>query len=357
MVITPEKTPASTTWFVEGRGQGGSQATGWGEGAGFLVNQMANSGVMYPGVANLKGCLMSFKFTLDADAGSQITVVPPTGYLLTCSTEGALRQISLPGRFPECIDDPLELILSQTLTVGSYAFAINADIPAQTPPDNTFSIIIKNQDNQVVDAAYGMAGQEIVNMGVGEPVLSWADRPQPGERTIVTFGMTFTAPTTGIKAVLLNFPDKFIQDVQRPTDVQNLNKRFRVAAGQDWADTSYTDRITIRMDDSDDGVVIDAGTYMFNVPVMVPCCTQSDMPKNNVWQMSLCRDLSSCKKPGEANVLVTLPMAGFALNELAPGSVGARTGSARAASTLAAGLRVFLALFALCMPAVLPLGA
>eukprot|EP00929_Paragymnodinium_shiwhaense_P118233 TRINITY_DN9016_c0_g1_i1.p1 TRINITY_DN9016_c0_g1~~TRINITY_DN9016_c0_g1_i1.p1 ORF type:complete len:3331 (-),score=769.45 TRINITY_DN9016_c0_g1_i1:152-10144(-) len=355
-VITPEKTPASTSWFVEGRGQGGSQATGWGEGAGFLVNQMANSAAMYPGVANLKGAMISFTFTLDVDAGSQITVIPPTGYLLTCSTEGALRQISLPGRFPECVDDPLELILSQTLTVGTYAFAISVDVPAQTPSDNTFSIVIKNQDNQVVDAAYGLPGQTIVNMGVGEPILSWDGRPEPGERIVITFGMTFSAPTTGVKAVLLNFPDKFIHDVQRPTDVQNLNKRFRVAAGQDWADTSYTDRLQIRLDDSTEGLVIDADTYMFNLPVMVPCCTQKDLPKDNVWKLSLCSSLS-CKQPGDPEVILTMAMAGFDLDELSSGNVGARTGAAPEACHLAFGVRLLLALFALCMPAVLPFGA
>jgi hypothetical protein len=356
-VVTPEKTPGSTSWFVEGRGQGAGKTTGWGEGAGFMVNQMANSGVSYPGVANLKGALIAFRFSLDVDAGSQISVVPPTGYLLTCSTDGALRQISLPGKMPDCVDDPLELILDRTLTVGEYAFAISVDLPKKTPDDNTFNIIVKNINNQVVDAAYGLPGQKIhEDIGVANPTLSWSDRPEAAERTIITFGLTFTAPTDKLKALLLNFPDKFIHDVQRPTDVQNLNKRFRVAAGQDWADTSFTDRIKIRLDDSDDSTTVAADTYMWNFPAMVPCCSQEDMPRNNVWYLSLCEDLS-CKQPGDKSIIVTFPMAGFALDELSPETVGGRTGGAKRQSFLGTGVRVLLALFAPGLLAVISRGA
>jgi hypothetical protein len=304
---------------VQGKSQSGLSTVGWAEGAGFVVNQMANTlpypMVMYPGVAGLKSAQITFKFTLDIDAGSSIAVSSPTGYILTCSTEGALKQISLPGRKPDCVDDPLELILEQTLTAGEYAFGLLVDIPAATPSDNTFNIIVKNQDNQVVDAAFQIPGQDLKNIAVNSPTLSWSVSI-PGQRTIITFGLTFTEPTIAIMAVLLSFPKKFIHDVQRPQDVLNLNPSFRVAAGT-WADTTFTDRLKIKLDDSDPTITISPGVYQFSFPAMVPCCTQADMPKNNVWYVSLCED-TFCAQPGDRSVVVTLPIAGFALGELAP---------------------------------------
>jgi hypothetical protein len=351
MVITPEHTPNSIAWFVEGRGQGASMATGWGEGAGFVVNPMKNSATYYPGVANLKDALISFQFTVDVPFGKQIGVVAPMGYMLTCSTQNALRQISLPGKPPECVDDPLQLILENALPVGTYSFAIKVDLPDQEPEDNTFNIEIMNLDNEIVDAAYGLPGQRIVPIGVKDPTLAWTGS-DPGEETMITFGLTFTEATPNIKTVLLNFPDKFVHDVRRPTDVQNLNKRFRVAAGQDWADISNSDRLKIRLDDSDDQMTVPPGTYEWNFPAVVPCCEESEMPKVNVWHLSLCSDLA-CNIPGDSNIIVTFPMAGFALGEEPQGKVG--TGGARRKSSI--GMEVILILLlALFAPPVMAWG-
>ncbi|CAE7021501.1 unnamed protein product [Symbiodinium sp. CCMP2456] len=65
-------------------------------------------------------------------------------------------------------------------------------------------------------------------------------------------------------------PERFIHDVQTPTDVQNINKQFPVAAGSDWADTQYTDRIKIYLDDTGGGQAIDPGEYRFSFPALVP---------------------------------------------------------------------------------------
>merc|ERR1719379_479051 len=137
----------------------------------------------------------------------------------------------------------------------------------------------------------------IRNTPVTDPTLSWTNA-EPGADTIITFGFTFTKGYNKLKAVLLNFPEKFIHDVQRPTEVHNLNPAFRVRAGQDWADTSFTDRLKILMDDSDSTTTVEAGTYTFKFPALVPCCTNAEMPKNNVWYLSLCSDVS-CQQPGD----------------------------------------------------------
>eukprot|EP00930_Biecheleria_cincta_P092359 TRINITY_DN8222_c0_g5_i2.p1 TRINITY_DN8222_c0_g5~~TRINITY_DN8222_c0_g5_i2.p1 ORF type:complete len:3174 (-),score=522.91 TRINITY_DN8222_c0_g5_i2:21-9542(-) len=285
-VLTPEQTPSSVTWFVEGRGQGAGSTTGWGEGQGFFVTQMGGTSVMYPAVSSVKGAQIAFTFALDVDAGNQISIVSPPGFLLTCSAEGSLKQISLPGSKPDCIDDPLQIRLATSLTIGRYAFALAVDLPPETPSVNTFDLIIRDQDNVVIDAAYSLPGLEIVNIGVSNPFLSWS-KSDPGQRTSIEIGLTFTRDTPNVKGILIMLPDQFMHDVQNPTDVQNLNKRFPVAAGATWAETKqYPDRIRIWLDDTSGGAVIKADTYRFVFPALVP----PKMSQNNIWSISMCND-------------------------------------------------------------------
>merc|ERR1712087_232716 len=97
----------------------------------------------------------TFKFTVDISGGRSIAVEAPFGYLLTCSTDGALRQISLPGRKPDCVDEPLELILSEPLTTGTeYAFALAVDLPFSLSDSNTWNVIVKDANNEVLDAVF-----------------------------------------------------------------------------------------------------------------------------------------------------------------------------------------------------------
>jgi len=231
---------------------------------------------------------------------------------LTCSTEGALKQISLPGGKPDCIDDPLQIRLGTTLTEGQYAFALLVDLPFETPSDNTFSVIIRDLDNNVVDAAYSIQGKPIVNIFVTDPYLAWS-QSKPGQRTQITIGMTVTQYTANVKAVLIMLPERFIHDVQTQTDVQNINKDFPVAAGSDWADTQYSDRIKISLDDTGGGRDIDPGEYRFSFPALVP----PTMSNNNYWSLSLCND-RDCQQPDDRYIIVSFPIAGFALNEMAP---------------------------------------
>eukprot|EP00913_Durusdinium_trenchii_P029561 g27710.t2 len=122
-VLTPYLTPSSVTWFVEGRGQGAGTTVGWGRGPGFFVTQMAATSVMYPAVAKVAQAQIVFTFALNVNAGNQINIVAPPNFILTCSTEGALKQISLPGGKPSCIDDPLQITVDTTLTRDQYAWS------------------------------------------------------------------------------------------------------------------------------------------------------------------------------------------------------------------------------------------
>jgi len=330
-VQTPQMTPPSTTWFVIGKTTGGLSTVGWGEANGFPINQMANTPpspmIMYPAVAGLKGSQITFKFTLDIAGGRSISVEPPFGYLLTCSTEGALMPLSLPGRKPDCVDEPLELILSETLKEGEYAFALDVDIPPEEPNPNTFNIIIKDGDGLVLDASFNTYGRALRNdIDVHSPVLKYSIT-EPGQQAIIIFGFTIGTTESKLRSILLKFPKKFIHDVMRPTDVMNLNKDMRVAAGTEWMDvSSYTDRLLIKLDDTDPDLIVPPGDYTFRFPAMVPCCYQADMPRNNVWYMSLCYD-QQCAEPDDRSVLITFSMAGFNLNDppTTSGRIGAST--------------------------------
>lgn len=326
VVQTPELTPDDIAWYVEARGQGPGTTTGWGEGSGFPVQQMVAK-VYYPGLSNLKGAQLTFVFQVSGDMGSQIDVIPPpVGYILSCSLEGALQQISLPGGRPDCVDDPLMLMLTETLPVGEYAFGIAVNLPPDTPDpsSNSFNLIIRDLQGKVVDARYQLPGLEIRDIAACCASLSWT-LPEPGQKCYITVSITFEADTDQLKALLITFPpNSFVHDVQQPTDVQSLNRYFPVASGANWAQTSEPTMIKIFMDDTEDYTTIAAGTYPFQFPVLVP---PDEMPQENIWHLSLC-DTRDCGSIDHRNVLADFPMAGFAMGEQSPEEILDPTGHA-----------------------------
>jgi hypothetical protein len=353
-IITPAKTGDSITWYIQGKQTATDTRAAWGFGSGFSVQQMRNTlpypMIMYPGVAGLRKAQITFKFTLAVDAGSVISVTPPKGFLLTCSLPGTLRQLSLPGPIPDCVDDPLELRLGATLTAGEYAFGLAADLPPATPLINIFNMIVSNQEGQVVDAAYELPGQGIVQVSIANPTLAWT-KSMPAGRSQITFGITFTEQVIDILGLLLNFPDKFVHDINKNTDVQNNNKDFRVAPGRSWADSSFKNRLLIKVDDTQPINLIEPGYYSWTFPVVLPTTV---MPRNNVWYFSLCND-EFCTVPGDRSVRVTMPMAGFAMGEKSDpltlintnAAVNLRRPRALVWAVLGGGVPVFTALFVL----------
>ncbi|CAE7298783.1 unnamed protein product [Symbiodinium sp. KB8] len=346
-VLTPAQTPSSVTWYVEGRGQGAGTTVGWGEGLASSVCRRRIQERWYPAVATIAQAQIVFTFALNINAGNQINIEAPPGFILTCSTEGALKQISLPGGKPDCIDDPLQIRLGTTLTADQYAFSLLVDLPPDEPRDNTFSVIVRDQDGGVVDAAYSIQGKPFVIMGVTDPYLDWS-QAEPGQRTQITIGLTFTGTTPNVKAVLIMLPERFIHDVQTPTDVQNINKQFPVAAGSDWADTQYTDRIKIYLDDTGGGQAIDPGEYRFSFPALVP----PSMSNNNYWSISLCFD-RDCQQPDGQYIIVSFPIAGFQLYELSQETLRVTTNFAPRRARLSG--EVFIPLFAFMLLLLRPL--
>lgn len=306
-VITPERTPNNIIWYVEGR-RSGQITTGWGQGDGFLIQQMLGAGLRYPSVPNLRRVQMTFTFELEISAGSAVVVEAPDSYLLSCS-EGGLKQISLPGGAPQCTDSPLLLELDTTFSSGEFAFSVVADLPPETPYPNLFNIIVQDRDANVVDAAYGIPGLPMVPLYASSPTLE-SDRAIPGRTLTVGVGISFDRESSGVKALLITFPDNFLHAIENPTDVQNLNKQFPVASSQEWADASRGDRLKIYVDESRDNVTIPPGVYKWTFPVLMPCCTDLEMPRNNVWLLSICSD-PDCWDPDDSTIIITFPQAGF----------------------------------------------
>jgi hypothetical protein len=284
---------------------------------------MAGSSVTYPAVAGLRQAQISFTFILDVDAGNMIHIVAPPGFVLTCSGEGALKQISLPGGKPDCVDDPLEIRLDSTLTNGKYAFALAADIPDTTPLVNSFSLVIRDISNQVVDAAYAIQGMPLVNIGVCCPFLAWS-QSEPMQVSSIELGLSFSSETPNIKAVLFMLPEMFVHQINTPLDVVNMDG-FPVSVGADWADIQNADRIVVSVDvnERNEVAVVKPGSYRFSFPVRIP----STMSRNNFWSVSLCNH-RNCAQPNDRYTIVSFPYAGFQLYEMAPQALRVTTSAA-----------------------------
>jgi hypothetical protein len=184
--------------------------------------------------------------------------------------------------------------------------------------NNFFNIIVKNKENHVIDAAYELAGKNLVSISCQKPSLAWSGSPRTGQRTKVHVGLTFKSLTRNVAALLITLPTNFNHDIQASTDVVNLNKKFPVASSSSWADSSNPSRLRILIDDSNKDVPIPAGTYKFQFPVLIP----PNIPPENVWYLSLCSERACYKMDrDEAVIIVSFPIAGFNEGDLSPTSI------------------------------------
>jgi len=106
--------------------------------------------------------------------------------------------------------------------------------------------------------------------------------------------------------------------VQSNTDVTNLNKNFPVAASSTWADTSNPRRLKILVDDSDQNVIIPAGMYKFQFPILFPPV----IPPENIWYLALCSDRSCYDIETDKQIIITtFPIPGFSEGQESPFSL------------------------------------
>jgi len=330
-VKTPTSTPTEADggieWFVVAKGADG-RTNGWGRGMGFEVRQMI-AHLRYPGVANIFAQLTaSFRNTI-ADVGARIVVTGPPDFGLTCSTEGALRAISLPGGNHQCEGEEgntLTILLNETLMRDIYAFGIMVQVPAQTPTNNDFSIQILDRKLVIHDGAYGIPGVDIRNYLIKLPYLSW-QKSEPNQATIITAGITFDEDVEWVRAILFTFPETIIHDVVRMAQIKSMNRKFPLPSDGIYADTSDYKYIKVYTAQGEGAGLITADVYKWNFPVMLP----GEMPRENVWYISLCDD-RSCRVPTDNTVMVHFPVAGFRMGERSPedieqeGSLAALTG-------------------------------
>jgi len=319
-INTPMMTPAENDlqWFVEARSL--DETLGWGHSEGFPINQMQNIEIVYPALADMEMSKVAISFTTsDIDDGNQILVEQPNGFLLYCS-EGKFKQVSLPGDLPDCVDEPLALTLSVNLERNrDYSFVLGIDTPSQDIPSsqNTWNIIIKNFNLIVVDAKYGFEGPPLIpfsdkrstSLDVSEFTMSWT-KTVPGQKTEITCGITFEDETTGVAAVLIEFPEYFTHDITFVAAVKNNAKKFPAKSGDAWVDASKPESLKLLIEEKEELTPVPAGVFNWTFPILVPCCGQEDFPKRNIWHLSLCAD-AKCTSRSDKSVLATFPHEGF----------------------------------------------
>eukprot|EP00397_Hematodinium_sp_SG-2012_P000134 GEMP01000134.1.p1 GENE.GEMP01000134.1~~GEMP01000134.1.p1 ORF type:complete len:2985 (+),score=568.53 GEMP01000134.1:27-8981(+) len=323
--VTPMITPSDLSWYVVANLD--DDVLGWGEAAGFEINQMRNVQIIYPAIEGRELQRVVFTFTTSniTDA-NQILIEEPPGFVLYCS-EGAFDQISLPGNTPDCTDRPMTLTLNEDLLPETeYALQLGIDtaVAILSAAENIWNIIIKDFNFVVIDARYGIPGPELIpytqkrttELPMLDFTLAW-NQAVPGLPSTITVGITFDDDTRGVAAILIELPDTLEHHVKSMVDAKNLNKLFPVspdiptqAEMGSWLDFSRPGALKIYVARGDSVPAIPAGTYTWEIKVKIPCCDQSAFPQLNFWLLSACAD-DSCWNRNSESVLATFPQAGF----------------------------------------------
>lgn len=339
-MITPSSTPAKLQWYVEAVSQT-QEVIGWGEDTrGFTIRQMEAS-ILYTGVPNVVSELtVRFNTPETLDNGGTIVVLHPSGFEIQCDGVN-LRQISLPGlsipctlpTAPQAVPQ-FNLTLTETLVFGEYSFSVKARIPAETPTNNVFSIQLfgKDDSHYARDAAINVMGLAI-QPGLdlrGEPI-EWT-RSQPGKLSGVTLGFqVHESPKSDgnvlkqrIGEILINFPTGFKHQVDALSHVEvsreELDTNTPTIPGMfllspNWLD--YTEKDRLRISLMSPPGVMENGIYKFTFLVQIPV----QMPRDNVWTVSLCEANGGCISASDRTVLVVFPIPGFAAGESSGGEI------------------------------------
>jgi hypothetical protein len=323
-VTTPDATPNIRSWYVMGKFAETDEQVGWGQDPeGFEVNQMEDTSVEYAGMQLIDTqMVVQFKTREQMDLGAQIKVLNPPDYTVRCSGD-EFNSIYLPGIL-ECTTRRgfFTLALNDTLAPGSYAFSVMVETPRTTPgrrlSGNKFSLLLLDKNQQVQDASMNMAGQEIRQDFVAQAIeLSWTSS-EAGQASSITIGFKVrTEIGRGIVAdFLIMLPMNYAHAIEKKDAVRSLNSLLplREVGTRGWVDFRMMDRLVIHLDPNRE---IPVGEYKFIFPVTVP----EQMPVGNFWRVSLCgySDSGPCLSPESEQALVTFPLAGFKIGQLAPG--------------------------------------
>lgn len=325
-IFSPGATPADRTWYLVGVDAESEKMLGWGEANGFYIQQMLETEAMYPGVPNQDArAVFRFRTQVRVDAGGWLEVALPEGLRPECAGN-AMEPINMPPQI-DCIDaDPriLRVWLNSTIFPGLYAFAIRVAPPPSTPVPNEISLILKNKDGEVQDAAVDMPAPPIQeNLNIIQTQLLWSSS-RPGRQSIITIGFEcvdqlpdlIIAADQQVQEILIVMPVGFVHQVERTIDFTLLNEDMPLADGV-WLDYLQKDRLKITLDlDGTTWTPLKAGAYDFRFPVLVP----SPLPDYNVWFVTLCKASypNGCMQTNDAAALMSFPYPGFELGEPAP---------------------------------------
>lgn len=320
-VTMPEATPASRAWFVEGI-QGDTEAVlGWGEDpAGIEVVQMRDAGVVYAAVPGIDTPVaVRFRLSETIERGGQVTLQCPDDFALACNIS-SLFPMSLPG-VVQCVVNSTSatLTVNGTLLPGEHAFVLRARTPSETPSPNNFSLLLRNRDGRLQDAATrlpGLALRPELQLSGASLARTSAEAGQASTVTIA-FVVTQAIAAGRLGSLLITFPQNFEHAVEKDTSVvsKNANLSTDKASGS-WVDISLVDRLSIRLDATQE---LPAGDYAFEFPVTVP----EYIPAYNVWMVTFCGYSAAgvCQQHFSPLALVTFPLAGFDLQPLGAGAL------------------------------------
>eukprot|EP00913_Durusdinium_trenchii_P002624 g2430.t1 len=224
-VLTPLRTPQVVTWLVRAYGPTG-QLDGWGVAAG-------------AGVAEHE---MNLRI---------IEVQGPSEVQISC--ENSLKPLNLPEA--SCAAEglgQLRLELGSSLQSGTYAFSVHGDLPTVTPPQNDFSMIIRQvPTEQVADAAFGVPGWPLGELETSQPLLAWSTAGV-GEVSSVTISFFMRNVTGALRALLINLPSGFQHRVRGSNEFKVSNPKLPLLKGaSDWLEVSQLDRIVVRLEPED----------------------------------------------------------------------------------------------------------
>lgn len=225
------------------------------------------------------------------------------------------------------------ITLNGTLAPGEYAFVLTAATPADTPPDNSFAVLLRDSKLAVQDAAMNLPGPKFQPaVKVVRPSLAWTSaEPGQASRITVRFAVSAAIQAYTVGSLLITFPQNFEHNIEKVSEVVSKNDQLAVRSGSAGVGVHMVDRLLVRLDAS---IKIPAGEYGFEFPVTVP----EFIPPYNVWLLSFCTksmndNVDACTHAFDAGVLVTFPLAGFSISASPglDGFVGAARGGAPAA--------------------------
>ena len=345
-VVTPLATPDSNDWLMIANGLSAVQ-TGWGVASDPIqVVPMAGVSVAYTRLLNVE-TQVAFTLTtfVPVRKGGRLRIYYPAGFVFDCTT---FNKVSLPffssdwtdvcvlNSYPltdgetttiDIAQSSIDLMFLQDFVPGTYSFTIGATTPSEVVVDPSFSLVLMDSANQVVDAYIDLIGESF--LPTSDPA-SIQVQLVPGTDSLQWFPTTVVGGTTmevllkfdvkqqiniaidgfiPIGSISIWFPPNVISAIQTPGDVVENNTVTPIMTGLNFTNA---DHLVVAIDTTSK---ISQGTYGFRFPVLVP----PQMPPINVWFISFCAlNSTSCTSPTDTGMVASLPVGGFLIGQVHP---------------------------------------